>query len=223
MTPHAITRVMRPTPLDTTVIADELVCCTEPLDATAQRLQLALFRLLAEGQPIEPTQMADRTGVPAADVVERLGRWHGVQSDEHGRVVAFQGLSVVAAPHRLRIGGVQLYAWCAWDTLFLPELIDRSAYVESVCPTSGQTISLRVEAEGPTGVSPGEAVLSFAHPGASFGHDVITSFCRFVHFFASPRAAETWTADHPGTFPISIEEGFEIGRGTNAARWGEAL
>jgi hypothetical protein len=28
---------------------------------------------------------------------------------------------------------------------------------------------------------------------------------------------------HPGTFVTSIEDGFEIGRRTNAAQWGDAL
>jgi hypothetical protein len=29
--------------------------------------------------------------------------------------------------------GVTLYAWCAWDTLFIPELLGRTARVESSC------------------------------------------------------------------------------------------
>ena len=65
--------------------------------------------------------------------------------------------------------------------------------------------------------------MSFIDPDESFGDNVIESFCRFVRFFASPEAAEEWTRSHPGTYVIGIEDGYEIGRRTNAAQWGELL
>ncbi len=211
------------TGLDTTQIAGRLACCTERLDAADQRLQLTLFRLLANGVPVEPVQLARETEMEAADVAAHLGQWHGVHTDDVGRVVAFQGLSVVEAPHRLRVDGRALYAWCAWDTLFLPELIGRPAEIESTCPETGVPISLRVgPEEGPADVSPPAAVLSFVLPDARHGDDTIASFCNLIHYFASPRAAERWTAERPGTFVVSIEDAFEIGRRTNAAQWGEA-
>ena len=210
-------------PLDTSALAHQLACCTEDLDARAQRVQLDLFRLLAEGAPVEPDRLATRAAMPGSEVRALLESWHSVHYDKDGRIVAFQGLSVVEAPHRLRVDGSDLYAWCAWDTLFLPALIGRPAEIDSTCPTTGQAVSLRVGPEGPSDVSPPDAALSFIRPGASFGEDTIGSFCRFVHFFASPRAAEAWTRRHPGTFVISIEQGFEIGRRTNAAQLGVAL
>jgi len=55
------------------------------------------------------------------------------------------------------------------------------------------------------------------------GDDTIESFCGSIHFFASRETAEAWTAHHPGTFVISIEDGFDIGRHTNAAHYGDVL
>jgi hypothetical protein len=45
--------------------------------------------------------------------------------DDAGHIVGFWGLSTTElGPHRLRgVDGVELSAWCAWDTLFLPELL----------------------------------------------------------------------------------------------------
>jgi alkylmercury lyase len=208
--------------IDTAALADRLTCCAQDVSERERRVQLALYRLLAEGAPVQPTRLAAHTGVPAADVVEQLGRWWGVHTDQ-GRVVAFQGLSVVEAPHRFEVEERNLHTWCAWDTLFLPELIDRSANVESSCPTTGTTVSLHVDPEGPADVSPPQAVMSFIDPGGPLGDNVIQSFCRFVHFFASPQAAEQWTQTHSGTYVIPIEDGYEIGRRTNAAQWGELL
>jgi len=210
-------------PIDTSELADQVTCCTDDLETGAQRVQLVLFRLLAEGTPVAPDRLADHVALSGSEVRALLASWHGVHTGEDGRVVAFQGLSVVEAPHRLRVDGRNLYAWCAWDTLFLPELIGRPAAIQSTCPTTGQAVSLRVGPEGPSDVSPPEAVLSFIRAGRSLGEDTIGSFCRFVHFFASPQAAEAWTRRHPGSFVISIDQGFEIGRRTNAAQLGAAL
>jgi alkylmercury lyase len=209
--------------LATAEIADHLACCTDKLDPADQRTQLALFRLLAAGEPVELAQLARAAGLEAPDVGARLDRWHGVHGDDAGRIVAFQGLSVVEAPHRMRVAGRTLYAWCAWDTLFLPELIGRPSDVESDCPSTGATVSLRVGPDGPADLSPAEAVMSFLLPGTRLREDTIASFCRFIHYFASPRAASEWTAEHPGTFVMSIEQAFEVGRHTNAAQWGEAI
>lgn len=208
--------------IDTAELADQLTCCAQNVSERERRVQLALFRLLAGGQPVAPARLAAEAGVPAAEVVELLGRWWGVHTDQ-GRIVAFQGLSVVEAPHRLKLDRRTLYTWCAWDTLFLPELIGSPAAIGSTCPTTGATVSLHVGPDGPADLSPAEAVMSFIDPGESFGDDVIQSFCRFVHFFASPEAAEEWTRSHPGTYVIPIENGYEIGRRTNAAQWGELL
>jgi alkylmercury lyase len=209
--------------IDTSDLADQLSCCTEDLDAREQRVQLALLRLLSEGDPVEPGQLAAHAALPDPAVRALLASWQGVHCDEAGRVVAARGLSVVEAPHRLRVDGRELYTWCAWDTLFLPELIVRPAEVESTCPMTGATISLRVGPDGPSEVSPPKAALSFIRPRAKLAEDTIASFCRFVHFFASVEAAEAWSLRHPGTFVISIEQGFEVGRRSNAARLGAAL
>jgi alkylmercury lyase len=200
------------TPIDIADLAEHMGCCAEQRDDREQRAQLALYRQLAEGAPVAPPEFAGF-----------LERWHGVHTDDDGNVIAFQGLSIVEAPHRLRVNGRRLYAWCAWDTLFLPELLAQPVEIESICPTTGERISLAVDVHGPTSVSPPGAVLTFRRPGAAFGDDVIETFCRFVHFFASREAAEPWIAGHPGTFAISIPEGFEIGRHTNAAQFGAAL
>ncbi len=144
--------------------------------------------------------------------------------DEDGRIVGFMGLSVVEfGEHRLEVDGQRLTAWCAWDTLFLPGLLGRAARVSSRCPVTGETISLTVTSDGPSGLHPAATVLSFLVPEQPFDADVVRSFCHFVHFVASERATQEWIAQHPGTFSLSIDEGFELGRRTNAAIFGAAL
>jgi len=80
-----------------------------------------------------------------------------------------------------------------------------------------------VPGEGAVAVLPPTAVLSFVRRKRPFDAATITSFCHFVHFFRDDQAARDWTSKHGGSFVVSIQDGFEIGRATNRARFGAAL
>jgi hypothetical protein len=51
-------------PIDTSELADQLSCFTEDLDARDQRTQLTLFRLLSEGDAVEPGRSAAHAALP---------------------------------------------------------------------------------------------------------------------------------------------------------------
>jgi alkylmercury lyase len=93
------------------------------LDDTSRRLALAIYRGLSEGNPVSAAELATIVQPPHDGVAATLSGWPGVYYDDQRRVIGFWGLTIVPMPHRLRIGDRTLYAWCAWDTLFLPELI----------------------------------------------------------------------------------------------------
>jgi alkylmercury lyase len=183
-----------------------------------EHIALAVYRRLAEGSPAPALEVAGRAGAAVERLQELLAAWPGVYLDEEKNVIGFWGLTIteLSPTHRLEVHGRQLFAWCAWDTLFLPGILDATARVESVCPTTGETISLVVSPEGILETSHPGAVVSFLSPDQHFDADVIQSFCHFVHFFASPEAGEPWTAEHPGTFLLSLEDAFELGRQVNA-------
>lgn len=116
-----------------------------------------LYHLLAKGAPVARQALADRLPIPVNVVARILDAWPGVFSDAQGGVVGYWGLALPAAyssPHRLTIDGQVLSAWCAWDTLFLPELLGRTAHIESTGPT-GINVRLTVSrdrVENPTAV-----------------------------------------------------------------------
>ena len=125
--------------------------------------------------------------------------------------------------HRLEVDERELFAWCAWDTLFLPGILGTTARVESVCPTTGETISLVVSPRAVLETSHPAAVVSFLTPDRRFDVDVIQSFCHFVHLFVSRDAGDAWTANHPGTFLLTLDDAFELGRQVNALNFPSAL
>ena len=90
----------------------------------------------------------------------------GVQFDETGNIIG-AALTTRETPHRMRIRGNGLYAWCALDTLFIPGLIGETAEVESTCPQSGAAIRLTVSPTGIESCEPSEAWISVFLPGGS--------------------------------------------------------
>jgi alkylmercury lyase len=197
----------------------EAVAKAQPnFDEPQRRVALATYRRLAEGSPAPVADIAEHAGEGAPLVEELLLSWPGVYRDDAERIIGFWGLTItkLVPTHSLDIGGRGLFAWCAWDTLFLPGILGAAASVESACPVTAETISLVVEPDRVARSSHPDAVVSFLLPNRGFDADVIQSFCRFVHFFSSRDAGETWTTEHPGTFLLSLEEAFELGRLVNA-------
>lgn len=211
------------TTLTPRTLAAELAAATPRLDEDDQRVAVTLYRLLAQGQPVERQALASRAGLEAELVTRALARWPGVYSDDEERIIGFVGLSIRPMAHRLIVEDRVLYAWCAWDTLFLPELLGQRVRVESQCPITHEPISLTVEGTHIGELRPPEAVLSFIRRTEPFDADAIATFCHYVHFFASPTAAAAWTARHDGTFTVSLADGMEIARLTNRARYPSLL
>ena len=72
----------------------------------------------------------------------------GVYFDGRERVVGLWGLALADTPTASGSSAETLYACCAWDALFLPELIGKPAFVESRCPTTGETVTRGVAPRG---------------------------------------------------------------------------
>src|SRR5262249_54217273 len=157
-------------------VIESLLTAFPKLDVFEQRLSLELYRLLAAGQPVPRATLAELLQVPVETVSRTIDGWPGVFSDAQKRVVGYWGISLAtayASPHRLTVDGRRLSAWCAWDTLFLPQLLGKSAAIESTSPSPAVTVRLNVTPEGINFVDPADTHVSFLTPdAASFQRDV---------------------------------------------------
>ncbi len=209
--------------LDLEELAGTLNGAMQELEPMEEEVALVLYRLLAEAEPVSLVPLAKRVDLSEQRVEEIVGRWPGVFRDGDGRVVGFWGLALPEMPHRLEVDGRRLHAWCAWDTLFLPELIGKPARVSSQCPVTGEPISLTVGPDGVEELSPTSTVVSMLAPTVAFDENVIANFCHFVHFFSSAEAGAQWTSRHEGTFLLSLYDAYTLGRLANHGRFNTAL
>jgi len=143
-----------------------------------------------------------------------------VRRDELQRIVGYWGLTIVPTRHRMRVAGRELYAWCAWDTLFLPALLGVSAEVHSTCRATGAPVRLTVGPDALEAPVPADLAISFVLPEASaMRRDVVASFCSHVHFFRSAELAGACRELPATAFVLSLGEAFEAGRLRNKGRY----
>ena len=205
-------------------ILNAVLNCLPAMDLLEQQLALELYGLLAQGEPVARRILANRLGVSVAAVDEILDCWPGVFCDSQQRIVGFWGLALPAAykgPHQFRFNGRTLSTWCAWDSLFLPQLLEGEAEIAS-CSPEGVKVSLLISPSRVERVQPAETCMSFLLPDrAGIQKDIVTTFCHFIHFLPSRQAGEAWAAKHPGVFVLSLQDAFSLALQKNEKQYGK--
>jgi alkylmercury lyase len=213
-----------PLPPDLDQVSEEIVNALPRLSAADQKLAIKLYRLLAEGKPVSRERLAQAVNSPIAEVRQTLNEWPGVYYDENDRVIGFWGLTVKETRHRFEVNSRTLYTWCAWDTLFIPELLNATAHVTSTCATTDETIRLTVSPTAVEACVPSDVVVSFLIPDKTkFQENIIASFCHFVFFFRDREAGGKWVSEHEGTFLLSLKDAITVGKKMNAVRYKDVL
>ena len=182
------------------------------------RFVVQLWRQVARGQPVwaeQIKQIASRVEIDLDEANALIEQ--GAERDKQGRVVGFIGLSQNKHPHQFLINGQPLSTWCAWDSLFLPVMLNQTAKVVSTCPVTKNEIKLTITPDKVEQYEPTEAVMSIVRPkptksGFESVEEVWMIFCHQVHFFSSYQVANEWLAEKNIEGEIlSIEEGYELG------------
>jgi len=195
-------------------------------DRFSQNVLLSLYRLLAEGSPVTLASLSVASGADGRAVDRIVGEIapSRLQFDKAGRIIAFAGLTQRPAKHRFVFRGRELFTWCAFDALFLPELLGGRAEVSCSCPVTDGKISMTVREDGLESNGSSGAVMSFVMPDKdSCRADLRGTFCNHVNFFASYRAAGVWLARNPGAAILSLDDAFALGRIRNDAGFRYAL
>jgi alkylmercury lyase len=165
------------------------------------------IRLLAQGEPITLTELAEAAGVEVTEL-DSAPAGQDIEYDDQHRIVGW-GLTLNPTPHTFVVDGHHLYTWCAADALMFPAILGRRADVQSTCSTTGAVIRLTVDpATGVSDVSPATAVISIPNPHDLDGARVRASCCNPGRFFATAAAAEGWQAQHPRGTVLPVADAY---------------
>lgn len=180
-------------------------------------VQKVVFDQLALGKPVSLADVISTSGLDkdvAKSQFEKLGRM-GAGHNTHGEIESYV-LSITPTMTKFTVESLDLYAWCALDSLFLPGLIDKAAKVQAVCPSTGGLIEMTVTPEGVHQLNPTDAVLTveippeFSEKQQLDADDSMDANCDLMHFFQTADAAEKWIAKRENITMVSIEEGWRL-------------
>lgn len=192
----------------------------------SQTILLHLYRLLAAGQPVEVSALAQSLALEVPLVqsaLKQLPPSHIVYN-KTGGITAYRGLDLNKSRHRIIVNDKTLYTWCAFDSLFLPELLKCEAEIFSICPGTGHEIHFRLGCEGNTDLAPDTLFVSFVKPDVrDYEDDLRQTFCCHVNFFASKEAGLAWIDKITGCVLIPIDEAIELAKIRNSAGFGRVL
>lgn len=212
-------------------IAGRLFPALTKLSVVEQKYSLGLYRILAEGEPVSREKLSAELDISREEVDLFLKDRPGIYYDNGQNIVGYMGLAISKMAHRFTVNNKILYTWCAWDSLFIPALLNKTAHVESVCQATKEPVTLTVSPDGVENLHPADAVMSILIPDAgdkdfteNCCEDVISSFCHFVCFFKSYEAGATWINNKKENYVLlSIEEASELGRQHNNYAHRDAL
>src|SRR5215831_6583091 len=89
-----------------TQLAGDLRGALPPFGDEGQRIAVGLYRLLAEGAPVDDEHLVASTGASGHSIAEALAAWPGVFRDDDGYIIGFGGLTVVEMPpHAFHVNG----------------------------------------------------------------------------------------------------------------------
>lgn len=201
----------------------EQMLTMEPVD---QVISVYLYRRLAEGQPFDLKELRESTTEIDGEIAVSLARLSPeIKSDDEGRLVAFMGLSLTPTSIKLLYDDRILYAWCAWDSLFIPHILGETVQITASDPLTKAVIDVNVHEGQGVSANPSSTVVTFPIPSSiesgELSVDTIGAFCSHVRFFEGEATATSWieSSGLGNTLILDLESAYELGIKRNHIRF----
>lgn len=193
-----------------------------PFEDDEARAALVLYRLLAQAKPVSVASLAESSGLTACRIENFLRASPAVFRDSDGLVTGFMGLGLRPTAYRLHVGGNEVYPWCAWDTLFLPELLGAVTDVTATSGIDKRPVQLRVSGGSARTVTENLYVSFPGNLDDTWTRNVLVNFCHHVFFLLEDEVGR-WLEMHPNTPVLDLHEAFDLGARRNRRLFGRAL
>ncbi|MDP8928337.1 MAG: organomercurial lyase [Actinomycetota bacterium] len=181
----------------------------DPLVSGLVPLLPAVWRILADGRPASPAEIASASGRPISEVSNIIAGTAQAEVDRDGRVLG-AGLTLIPTPHRVLLPGVahQLYVWCVPDAFAVSALLHQPLRVISPCHATGRPVNVDLEPDQVRAVDPAAAVVAFVTDLDV--SDTRGSVCVHQNLFVDAEAAAPWLAQHPHADIVPVADGYRV-------------
>lgn len=189
-----------------------------PGDALTQEVQLSIatVRALAGGRPLNVERLSEVWGMPLDQTQQifNTAKGRSIEVDQHDQLVGAAGLSLNETGHQVIVDGRTMYAWCAWDALFIPAYLDTPATVRSTDPSTSEPITLEVAPSAVITTEPEATVLTILVPNLDSPEGLQTgpgtARCSAMHFFTGESNATKWVGDRTDLVILDPTSALEV-------------
>ncbi|MCZ6900865.1 MAG: organomercurial lyase [Bacteroidetes bacterium] len=186
-------------------------------------LALEIYRRLGKGQPVSLDDLLADKEISLEEAKEFLDSSGGVFYNDDGDIVGFWGIAVQKMAHKIITDHQTVYGWCAWDALFIPQLLGEAATIESLSPTK-EIIKLKLSEQGDVLEGSKNIMVSFIEPDAGkMMENVVTNFCHYIFLFKDKSSGEEWVKQHEGTFLLPLQDVINLSKEKNQRQFGNLL
>jgi alkylmercury lyase len=121
-------------------------------------------------------------------------------------------LSLIPTDHRISMDGKQLFAWCAYDAIYSPGVVGKTAQIDSKDPITGAPIRITITPTEVADVHPEASVVSVVGGETDMRGGPESPRCSQMLFFESRESAQTWLQGRANVAILTVEEAFKIAR-----------
>ncbi len=175
-----------------------------------------LYQKLALGKSIPIETIANELQIPIQDIQVHLKQMAYVEYSATGEISAYRGVTLNQTKHYVFHNNVKIYTWCAFDTLFLADLLVEPVSIFSNCPACGKAISCKVTDRNLISSKDSDIVMSFIIPDkVDFCDDLQNAFCCKVYFFCNQQCGSEWINLSPEIAFFNLAESLVIAQERN--------
>jgi len=175
------------------------------------KMYKAALDSLAEGKAISIQSIGEMTGISDSSLRAVWEKFlhGGARFSQKGEIIGLT-LSLEPSATIVTIRGKQVNAWCAFDALFVGQMLNEETEVKTLSPINGEEIEFIV---GPTGireVQPNSAAISMERPPDDEDSEGIS--CSLNHFFGDLEKANQWSATKENTAILDPQQAWRVAK-----------
>jgi hypothetical protein len=160
-------------------------------EQTIARIRLRIFeRFLADARAPVVEELMGEFSLTRDEVTAAL---HELEAARHialvpgsARILMAFPFSAVATPFRVRTGGRDYFANCAWDAVAFHAMVASDVTVESFCHHCAAPIVIELRDGRATRVEPEPTLIYLARRPTEWWENIVTTCSNTMVFFASP-------------------------------------